>query len=530
MTQENKIKYILYARKSSETEDRQVASIEAQIKELKKIARENNLNISHILEESQSAKCPGRPVFNEMIRKIENGEANGILCWKLDRLARNSIDGGKIIWILRETSIQQIQTYGKIYLPTDNVLTMYVELGMADQFIRDLSVNVKRGLREKAEKGYYPTYTSLGYIHNPLKKKGEKEIIKDHDRFYLVRNIFDLVLSGKHSPPQALEMVTKKGLKTKKERKVQRSTIYRILKDPFYYGVFEYPKHSGNWYQGKHEPMITKEEYEKIQTMIFNKKTRGPSGEKEFRFRGPLRCAECGASVTAEYKIKKQKNGNVHCYIYYHCTKRRKAKCSQKGIEEKELEKQIRQKVEKINIPPEFHSWAIKWLRKSIKEDSHEEEKLTRRYGKEYKQCEEEIDGLIGMRARNEIDKESYLRRMNFLEEEKIRLYDLINEREDNTEKRLEKAEEFFTFAKDALEVFNKRDPQKQKEILIGLGSNLLLKDKELTLLEEETLFSMERLAFEVQAIHKNVRTPKNGLNKAKIEELYEKSPNLLRG
>ncbi len=276
--------------------------------------------------------------------------------------------------------------------------------------------------------------------------------------------------------------------------------------------------------------MITKEEYEKIQSIVFGRTIKRTGGRKYFRFKGPLYCAECGASITAENKRKKQKNGNIHDYVYYHCTKRKDVNCSQGGIEEKKLEEQIKKNIEKINIPSEFHLWAIKWLRKSIKEDSFEEEKLTKKYERDYIQCEKEIDGLIGMRARNEIDKESYVKRMNFLKEEKIRLYDLINNNDNELEERIKKAEKMFTFAKDALEVFESNDPEKQKQILLGLGSNLTLKNKELFVLEEETLFSMERVASEVQVIHKNVRTSKNGLNNDKLEELYENSSNLLRG
>jgi len=109
----SKIKYFLYARRSSESEDRQMASIESQTEELKKLSKENSLNIVEIFSESKSAKAPGRPVFNEMVERIQKGEAQGILCWKLNRLARNPIDGGQISWMLQENVIEHIQTYGR---------------------------------------------------------------------------------------------------------------------------------------------------------------------------------------------------------------------------------------------------------------------------------------------------------------------------------------------------------------------------------------------------------------------------------
>jgi DNA invertase Pin-like site-specific DNA recombinase len=114
-----------------------------------------------------------------MIERIFKGEAQGVLCWKLDRLARNPIDGGQISWLLQQGNIKHIQTHERGYFPDDNVLLMSFEFGMANQFIRDLSVNTERGLRQKAERGWYPTFATLGYMHNPVKRKGEKEDKRD---------------------------------------------------------------------------------------------------------------------------------------------------------------------------------------------------------------------------------------------------------------------------------------------------------------------------------------------------------------
>jgi len=101
-------KYLIYARKSTESEDRQVLSIDSRIKELKDWARRSNLQIAETISESKSAKAPGRPGFNSLMQKIYKGKANGILCWKLDRLARNPLDGGSLIWAVEEGKVQQI--------------------------------------------------------------------------------------------------------------------------------------------------------------------------------------------------------------------------------------------------------------------------------------------------------------------------------------------------------------------------------------------------------------------------------------
>ncbi len=126
-----KIRYFMYCRRSSDTEDRQVQSIDAQKRELLEFAKEHGLEIVQILEESQSAKAPGRPVFTNMIERINRGEADGLLVWKLNRLARNPIDGGTISWMLQQRIIKHIQTYGNSFYPDDNVIVDHSRLTLS---------------------------------------------------------------------------------------------------------------------------------------------------------------------------------------------------------------------------------------------------------------------------------------------------------------------------------------------------------------------------------------------------------------
>src|SRR3989339_1376300 len=141
--------YFLYARKSTDVEDKQILSIESQLAELRELAKRENLHIADEFIEKRSAKIPGRPVFNEMLKRIQAGEVQGIICWKIDRLSRNPVDSGKIQWLLQQGIIKEIQTIEKKYLPDDNALILNVESGMANQFIRELVVNVRRGIQTK---------------------------------------------------------------------------------------------------------------------------------------------------------------------------------------------------------------------------------------------------------------------------------------------------------------------------------------------------------------------------------------------
>lgn len=524
-TENNKIKYFLYARKSSESEDRQMASIDSQIKELKKLAEQNNLRIVKIFSESKSAKAPGREIYNDMIARIKKGEANGIICWKLNRLARNPIDGGEISWMIQQGIIQHIQTFGKGYYPSDNVIVMAVELGMANQYIRDLSVDTKRGLRNSAEKGWYPCYTTIGYLNNP-NKNGDK-IIKDPERFDLVRKIFDIVLTQNHTIPQILEIINNQWkLKTKTGKKLARSTIYRILSDPFYYGEFEYKKNSGNWFKGKYEPMITKEEFDRIQ-IILGKKGKPRPQKHKFPFTGMIRCGECGAMITAEDKIKKQKNGNIHYYSYYHCSKRKKIRCSQKTIRKENLEKQIVNILESIEIPVEFKEWALDVLKEENKKEFSDKKIILSSQQKAYNTCLRKLDNLIDMRANDEITDEEFLSKKSRITKEKEEIKSLIEESDKRIDDWIEKATKLFTFAELAKFRFETGTLEEKKEILFCLGSNLLLKNRILSIELQKPLYFIKEASLEVKKINKGLEPLKSDLDKGQIREIYSQNPML---
>src|SRR3989344_8326812 len=206
-TENGNIRYFLYARKSSESEDRQMASIEDQINEMRTLAERLGIVIVDVIQESKSAKKPGRPGFNEMIERIHNGEADGIICWKANRLARNPVDAGQISWLLQTGIIKHIQTFTSSYKPTDNVLILQIEFGVANQFIKDLSTDTKRGHRNKARRGWYPSsHLPPGYKHKhipqadgSMKIDPNEEIVPHPEMFNLVKSLWRKMLTGEYS-------------------------------------------------------------------------------------------------------------------------------------------------------------------------------------------------------------------------------------------------------------------------------------------------------------------------------------------
>jgi len=550
-------RYFIYCRKSSEAEDRQVLSIESQIRELKDLAERLSLPVVDILTESYSAKAPGRPVFNEMVKKINQGKADGIICWKLDRLARNPIDGGQIIWMLQQGIIQHIQTYDRGYYPQDNVLVMNVEFGMANQFILDLSKNVKRGLKTKAEKGWRPGPAPLGYLNDKSKGKGKTEIVKDPQRFDLIKKMWQLMLTGRYSPPEILEIANNKwGFRTIHGKPLSRSGIYRILTNPFYYGWFEYPQGSGNWYKGFHETMISVEEYDKVQILL-GRNDRPRPKKYYFAFTGLIRCGECGAMVTAEEKnqiicsvckykyssnnrlqcpkcstpIEKMKSPTILKYVYYHCTKRRNPRCSQGSIEIKQLERQIDHYLSRIWIPESFKNWAIKYLKEENKKEIASREMILSSQKKAYNSCLRKLDNLFALKISplnsdgSLLSDEEYAKRKTELIKEKARLEEILNDTSDRVEKWLDAAERTFDFACYAREWFAKGSPKKKGAILQALGSNLTLKDKILHIQLKKPFVFLERVPSGLEQIKGRFEPKNKGQNERKLEQFYAKSP-----
>jgi site-specific DNA recombinase len=484
------VKYFLYARKSSEAEDRQAASIQSQIDELMQIVKANKLEVVEIFEESQSAKKPGRPKFNQMLERIYKGEANGILCWKLDRLARNPVDGGNISWALQQGTIQHIQTFGRAYFPNDNVLLMSVELGMANQYVRDLSVNVKRGQRNKAEQGWRPTGAPVGYMNTPHKEQGFRTIVIDPVRFETTRRLWDMMLTGNYTVHQIWHYAKDAGIITQRRKSLggkpmTRSAIYKLFTNPFYYGYFEYPKGSGVLIKGKHTPMVTEEEYDRVQKLLGRKGSPRPKQELNFAFTGSLmRCGTCGSSVTAEMKTKRQQNGNVHHYVYYHCTHRKDETCVERSIELKQLNKQVDEILSKLTISERFKNWAINNLHQLRATEATTNEVSLGNKTAELKSITAQLDALLlkytspANATGTLISDEEYQTLKGHLLKSKNALEEALANQGKEMEQWLELSERTFNFARYARYWFENGDTPTKRAILACLGSNLVLKDR----------------------------------------------------
>lgn len=344
------MRYIIYCRKSTDTEDKQLLSLDAQERELKEIASKYNLEVVQTFRESMSAKNVGRPIFSEMIKMIITKKADAILCWKLDRLARNMIDGGQVIDLLTNGIIKEIKTHEATHTPKDNTILLAVHFGSANQYSRDLSENVKRGMRARVEMGLFPGRPPTGYLSSNNRDEKCLAVI-DEQRGNIIKEVFEKIAYENISARKVYDwFIKEKHFKPISNKTFSLGNYYLMLHNTFYYGVFEYPKDSGNWYKGKHEPLITRELFDLVQEKIKEQTLKSDYSSKEFAFTRLLTCSLCGSGITADKRIKTQKNGNKHEYIYYKCTKVRNRNCNFGFIKEIDLIEKLKEIIDTVDI------------------------------------------------------------------------------------------------------------------------------------------------------------------------------------
>lgn len=345
-----KVRYCLYARKSTESEERQVLSIDSQIKEMLLLAEKENLEIVTMKRESHSAKETGqRPVFNEIIEEIKLKKFNGILTWAPDRISRNAGDLGKIVDLMDAGLLQEIRTYGQKFSNNPNEKFLLMILGSQAKLENDnRGVNVKRGLRTRVEMGLWPGVAPLGYLNQKHMDK-KCQVIIDPLRAPVIKKMFEKVAYEKYSGRKIYNWLRHElNFYTRGNKPLTLAGIYRILDNQFYHGTFEHPKKSGNWYTGKHEPIITQELFEKAQAHL--KRDKIVRENKEFSFTKLFTCGYCGSGVSAEEKYKPLKDGTHARYIYYSCSRARDRNCKNKYTREEDLITELLKILDKVNI------------------------------------------------------------------------------------------------------------------------------------------------------------------------------------
>ncbi len=457
------MKYFIYTRKSTDSEERQVMSLESQLSELKEFAAKEKLEIVASLCEAQTAKKPGRKIFEEMLDRICAGEASGILAWHPDRLARNSIDGGKIIYLLDTGKILDLKfpTFWFDSTPQGKFM-LNIAFGQSKYYIDNLSENIKRGHRQKLRKGIWPGFAPLGYFNNHK----TKAIDTDKEKAPVIRKCFELYATGEYTLKSIKQFLANTGIDSYKGNVLSCSCVQRMLKNPFYYGVFKF---NGEIYQGTHEPIISKKLFDSVQQVMNNRGKKKRKRKHEFAFSGLMRCGSCGCLITAE----KQKG-----HHYYRCTKK-KQNCNEKYLREENLVEQMKSFIQKVSIPDDWAKNMLAEIDKEKEQAKLESLSFVQNLQEEKLEVEQKMDKLLDLFIEGKgISPEEYQAKKSKMLNEKLDIEQKIRDFEQKGNNWLEPMKEMILASSQAKILLSQSDKIEIRQFLKNVGSNFILKDK----------------------------------------------------
>jgi site-specific DNA recombinase len=462
----------LYARRStSDRDERQVQSIEDQVRIMTAKAGQEGLLVAEEITESKSAKEPYvRPEFERMLKLLDSGKVDSILCWHLNRLFRNSVDMSAIQWRLQKGIIRKIVTPDRVYLPEDNVLLFYMEAGVSNQTVLDLSKAVKRGMGSKVRKGWFPHRAPAGYLNNKFMEKGDKTISRDPERFDLLRKAWDLMLTGSYTVPQIQKILNEEWHYRSYQYKragggpMARNTLYQMFSNVFYAGYFV---EKGEIHQGAHEPMVTLREFQRVQQLLGREHHIQPQ-KRQFAYTGMIHCTRCGGQVTAQVTTKK--SGKT--YTYYFCQNLKRT-CRKAGVREEQLEHQIDELLAQMTTLPEFNRWGEQTLGDWRKAERAVEHAAYNQALATLSSIDGQLDNLLTLKVKELITDEEYVERKTKLLNERILLRRETEETETAADQARQAVENVLIFAGNVRGWFACGDSAIRRAIAHALASNV---------------------------------------------------------
>lgn len=575
MGKEIKIIYKIYARKSSEAEERQMLSIGSQIDEDKKLAAQRGIEITDalVISESKSAKNPyERVVFEQLIKDIEKGNVQGIIAWHPNRLSRNAIDAARLIDLFDRGLLVEIITSQQSFRNTPSDKFFFSMLCSQAKMENDnKSLDVKRGLRKKYEMGYPPHLCKVGYL-NDCGKKGERKWLKDSERFELVKQVFEKYMRERISVRDLLKYSDQVlGLKSIQRKKaggkpLKLSILYEMLKDPFYAGFFYAKDETGErvrYEVNESVPrMITENQHWVIIEKLGEKThSREKIHKNDFVYKKYAKCGSCGGPMTAHYKhqlicpeckckfsypnkincpkcgikIKNMHNPKYLEYIYYacakRCTKQKNPELAVPNMQESEIDKQLATYFENnIQISSDLRDWCIEHLDEPQESDQQNEFGIRAGWEKQLREKKKELDELKLMRARRMIETDEELSRLQAPVKADIKKAEdtIAGLGEKGTQDKIEQAKEYFNMAVGIAEIFRHGTFEEKNEALIESCSNLTINGKITTILERKELLIVKNFLSGVKKENKDFEPKKWGKFTNKTGDFSPVSPDFV--
>ena len=457
-------KYFLYTRKSSESEERQILSLESQLAELHAYAEKEHLTIVEEFSEAMTAKQPGRPIFNEMVARLEQGDANGIIAWHPDRLARNSVDGGRLIYLLDTKHLHALKfpTFWFENTPQGKFM-LQIAFGQSKYYVDNLSENVKRGLRHKIRTGVWPGWAPMGYLND----KNSRTVVIDPVKGPLVQQLFEAYATGQYTLADLKKISFAWGLTNRAGAPLVKSELQRTLTRPFYYGLMHY---AGEWHHGTHAPLITKQLFDQVQH-AFDHTGRPHKYKKHvFALLGLATCATCGGAITAE----RQKG-----HHYYRCTKKM-GPCREPYVREELFAQQIRAALGQVTVSPA----VIEYLQTTWHQSAQEIQQPINQHkvvlAAQQAALTRKLDRLLDAHLEGLLEPAEYQSKKSQLLNEKIALEEKVHQVEQQGVSWLEPCKKFIQSLQDVASQASGHELASHKQLLKKIGSNFHMGGKRL--------------------------------------------------
>lgn len=503
--------YLIYCRKSTESEDRQVASIESQYDVLRDLAKQKGLEILQYFSESKSAKKPGRTEFNKMIELIRSrDDIKGIVCWKLNRLSRNPQDSGVLRQMLSDKTLTEIVTFNKTYLEADSDFLMAIEDAQSQRFIRDLKEDTLRGINAKLDKGHAPIFAPVGYMNNKAMNQGEKTISPHPIYFELMKKIFSLALTGNYSLQKLTDKAKDMGIINNLDRPISVKQMAKIIHNVFYTGRFVYGK---ILYQGSHTPMLSDNEFDAIQDVI-SRNSRPRKVKHEHPLSGFIKCAYCGYGIVMEHKIKKSGWSKVYAKCANRYNNVLGHKCPQKFLTADNLESQVKDFLSSITLKQSFVEWAVKAVRESEKLDRSFRDAKSEALRKKHGELEARLNNLQDTwlssenKDRSLISNEDYVVIKQKYLIDKTKVYTELKKLDLNFNSWSDFLVDTYNFSLNCKKLWDTGNIEDQKLILSIIGADLRLKDDTLSITPDTHFEALKQLTS-----HQSIE-PKSGSKK----------------
>ncbi len=385
-------KYFLYVRKSTDETKRQLLSLDAQVRELRDLAKRERLAVVEFLEESRTAKAPGRPIFNAMLDRIERGEADGILVWDIDRLYRNPADEGRVRWMLQREIITSIRTASRDYGPTDAGLLIAVEGGRATDFIIHHTRDVARGVRQKLLSGAWPGARPVGYVYD----HSIRNIVPDPKKAKLVRMVFEEFSPGRHGLVWVSDRLAELGIVNESGKHWSKSQAHGFLTNKLYVGIMVW---KGESFEGKYQSIVSPELFAKVADALkVRSKPRFVRKGHNFAFCGLLRC-NCGRMITAQLA-----KGHGGLYRYYRCT----STCGEKYVREEDLTEQLLGLLAPLSITSEEAAHVRQLIAADAEKDCDQVEASVAKTSERLAKIQESLNKLTRSYVNEILDEDSY--------------------------------------------------------------------------------------------------------------------------